>query len=97
MKSELKPLVKSVSIPLELTAVASATDAGIQKKSFGPGMITVIITNEEMNHMMKIVKLLAESGLLIKCAQKTIKSEARKGRFLSILYGTLRAKKFINR
>ena len=74
MKSELKPLAKSVSIPLELTAAASATDAAIQKKSFGSGMITVIISNEEMNHMMKIVKLLAESGLLIKGAQKTIKN-----------------------
>ena len=32
IKNVIKPLVKSVLIPLELTAVASAEDAGIHKK-----------------------------------------------------------------
>ena len=40
MKNVLKPLVNSVLIPLGLTAAASATDASIQKKMFGPGMNT---------------------------------------------------------
>ena len=37
MKNVLKPLAKSVLIPLGLTAAESATDAAIQKKMFGPG------------------------------------------------------------
>ena len=37
MKNVLTPLTKSVLVPLELTAAASATDAAIQKKNFGSG------------------------------------------------------------
>ena len=37
MKNVLKPLAKSVLIPLGLTAVASATDAAIHKKMLGSG------------------------------------------------------------
>ena len=40
MKNVLKTLAKSVLIPLGLTALASATDAAIQKKLFGSGMTT---------------------------------------------------------
>ena len=64
----LKPLAKSdlVLIPLGLTLAASATtDAGIHKKMFGSGFTTLIISNEEMNDIMKIVKSPDESGLLI--------------------------------
>ena len=57
MKYELKPLAKRVFIPLGLTAAASATDAAIQKKNLGSGMTTLIISNEEMNDVMKIVVL----------------------------------------
>ena len=87
----LKPLAKSVLIPLGLTAAASATDAAIHKKMFGSGMTTLIISTEEMNDIMKIVKLLEESGLLIKVVSQTIKNEPKeqKGRFLSTLVGTL--------
>ena len=87
----LKPLAKSVLIPLWLTAAASATDAAIHKKMFGSGMTTLIISTEEMNDIMKIVKLLEESGLLIKVVSQTIKNEPKeqKGRFLSTLVGTL--------
>ena len=49
MKSVLRPLAKSVFIPLGLTAAASATDATIQNKIFGYGMAILIISNEEMN------------------------------------------------
>ena len=85
----LKPLAKSVLIPLWLTA--AATDATIHKKMFGSGMTTLIISTEEMNDIMKIVKLLEESGLLIKVVSQTIKNEPKeqKGRFLSTLVGTL--------
>ena len=87
----LKPLAKSVLIPLGLTAAASATDAAIHKKMFGSGMTTLIISTEEMNDIMKIVNLLEESGLLIKVVSQTIKNEPKeqKGRFLSTLVGTL--------
>ena len=54
----LKTLAKSVSIPLELTAAASATDAAIHKKMFGSGVTTLTISNEEMNDNMKTVKSL---------------------------------------
>ena len=61
----LKPLAKSVLIPLGLTAAALATDAAIHKKIFGSGMTTLIISNEEMKDIMKIVKSLEQSGLSI--------------------------------
>ena len=76
-KNVLKPLAKSVLIPLGLTAVVSAIDASIHKKMFGSGSMTLIISNEEMNDIMKIVKSLVESGLLVKGVSKTIKNEAK--------------------
>ena len=59
------------------------------------GMTTLIISTEEMNDIMKIVKLLEESGLLIKVVSQTIKNEPKeqKGRFLSTLVGTLKQKR----
>ena len=90
----LKPLAKSVLIPLGLTAAASATDPTIHKKMFGSGFTTLIISNEEMEDIMKIVKSLEESGLSIKDVSKTIKNEAKeqKGWFLEMLLGTLGAR-----
>ena len=51
MKNVLKPLAKSVLIPLGLRAAAAATDAGINKKIVGPGTTTLIIFEEEMNNI----------------------------------------------
>ena len=51
----LKPLAKSVLIPLGLTTAASATEAAIYQKMFGSGTTTLIIFNEEMNGIIKIV------------------------------------------
>ena len=73
----LKPLAKSVLIQLGLIAAASATDATIHKKMFGSIMITLIISNEEMNDILKIIKSLEESGLLIKGVSETIKHESK--------------------
>ena len=75
-----------------LTAVASATDAAIHKKMFGSGFTTFIVSNEEIN-IIKIVKSLEESGLLIKGVSDTIKNEAKeqKENFLGMLLGTLDA------
>ena len=61
----LKPSAKSVLVQLGLTA-ASATDAAIHKKMFGSSTTTLIISNEEMNDIMKNIKSLEEFGLLIK-------------------------------
>ena len=58
IRNVLKQLAKSVLIPLGLTAVESATDAAIHKKMFGSDATTLIISNEEMNDFMKIVKFL---------------------------------------
>ena len=70
-----------------------APDVAIQKKIYESGTTALIISNEEMNDIMKIAKSLEESGLLIKCLSETIKNKTKeqKGRFLSILLGTLAA------
>ena len=93
IKNVLKRLDKSVLISLGLAASASATEAAINKKMLGSGMNTLIISNEEINDIMKIVKSLEESGLLIKVVSETIKNEAKeqKDGFLSMLLGTLDA------
>ena len=66
MKSVIKPLAKSVLIPLGLTTAASAADAGIHKKILGSGErlldlalphnnnTTLIISNDEMDDILKI-------------------------------------------
>ena len=74
MKNVLKVLAKSVLRLLGLTAAASATDAVIHKKMFESGITALISSNEEMNDIMKIVKSLEESGLLIKGVSETIKN-----------------------
>ena len=58
-------LVKTVLAPLGITAAASAIDAGIQKKIHGSGTTTLIISNEEMNDIMKIVQALKDSNILL--------------------------------
>ena len=60
IKNVIKPLDKSVLIPLGLTAAVSAADAGIHKKVLGSGTTTLIISNEEMNDIMKIVQALED-------------------------------------
>ena len=73
----LKPLAKSILIPLGLTAAASTTDTAIHKKIFRSGFTTLKISNEEINDIMKIVNSLEESGLLIKGVSETIKNETK--------------------
>ena len=58
IKNVIKPLAKSVLIPLGLTAAASAADAGIHKKILGSGNTTLIISNNDMEDLIKIVKSL---------------------------------------
>ena len=79
IKNVIKPLVKSVLIPLGLTAAASAADAGIHKKILGSGnMTTLIISNDEMGDIIKIVKSLEDSGLLINGLLKQFKMKKKK-------------------
>ena len=68
MENIIKSLAKSVLIPLELTAAAAAAaaDAGIHLKILGSGTTTLIISNNEMEDIIKIVKSLEDSGLLLK-------------------------------
>ena len=94
MKNVIKSLGKSVLVPVGLTEAASAADAGIHKKILGSGHnTTVIVSNDEMEDILKIVKSLEDSGILLKGVSETIKNESKeqRGRFLSMLLGTLGA------
>ena len=84
IKNVIKPLAKSVLFPLGLTAAASAADAGIHKKILGsdkhlldlafPNKTTLIISNDEMGDILKIVKSLENFGPLLKGVSETIKN-----------------------
>ena len=59
IKNVIQPLAKSALIPLGLTAAASAADAGIHKKILVSGYnTTLIISNDEMEDIIKKLKLL---------------------------------------
>ena len=91
------PLLKSVIKPLGMlvvTAAASATDPAINKNTLGSGNhTTLIISNDDMQDLFKIVKSLEDSGLLLDGIDETVKNEVKKqkGGFLSMLLGTLDA------
>ena len=93
IRNVLKLLAKSVSVPLGLTAAASGTDGAIHKKMFASGVTLLLISNEKMNNIMKKIKSLEESGLLVKNVSKTIKNKAKKRKrgFLNMSWGTLGA------
>ena len=98
IKSVIKPLAKSVLIPIGLTAAASAADAGMHKKILGsghnnPSSITLIISTNEMEDFIKIVCSLEDSGLLSKRVTETVQNKIKeqKAWFLSMLLGTLGA------
>ena len=83
------PLAKNVLAQLGLTAAMSAIDGSIQKKIHCSG----VIEQEDMKDIMKIIKALGNSGILLKGVSKAIKNETKeqKGGFLSMLLGTLGA------
>ena len=74
-------LAKDVLDPLGITAAASENDAGIQKKIHGSGTTTLIISNEEMNDIMKIVQALEDSNILLIGVTKTMKQKNKKEDF----------------
>ena len=100
IKNVIKPLAKSILIPLGLTAAASAADAAIHKNVLGLGHhpsysvvhndAILIISNDEMKDIIKIVKSLEDSSFLPEWVSETIQNEAREQRwgFLSTLLGT---------
>ena len=80
IKILIKPLARSVLIPLGLTAAASAADEGIHRKFLGSGNnnnTALIISDDEMKDIIKIVKSLEDSRLLLKGVSETIQKEAK--------------------
>ena len=96
LKSRL-PLLKSAVKPvgmLGLMAAASATDAAINKKILGSGnQTTLIISNDDMQDLLKIVKSLKNSSILLNGITETVKNEVKeqRGGFLSMFLDTLGA------
>ena len=88
------PLAKKLLAPLGLSAAMSAINGSIKKKMLGSGITTLIISNDEMDVILKIVKSLENSGVLLKGISETIQHEAKeqRGGFLDmLLLGTLGA------
>ena len=73
MKNVLKLLAKNLLMLLG----ASATDTGIQNKMFESDMTMLLISNEELNDIIKIVKYLKEFYFLINDVSETIQNEAK--------------------
>ena len=86
------PLAKNVLAPLGLTAAMSAIDGSTEKKIHGSG-VKLIIEQEDLKDIMKIIEALENSGILLKGVSKTIENETKEQRagFLSMLLGTLGA------
>ena len=70
---------KNVFSPLRIKAAALAIDAGIQKKKkiHGSGTKTLVISNEEMNDIMKTVQALEDSNILLKGVLKQLKTKQK--------------------
>ena len=70
------PLAKNILAPLGLTAAMSAIDGSIQKKIHGSG-VKLIIEQEDMNNIIKIIEALENSGILLKGVTKTIEMKLK--------------------
>ena len=108
IKNVITSWAKSVLIPLGLTAAAAAADAEILKKTLGSGgHTTLIISNKDIEDLIKIVKSLEDFVLLLKGVTESAQNEVKekKGGSLSTwldtlgasLLGSLLAGKGINR
>ena len=64
------PLGKNILALLGITAAASSIDAGIQKRIHGLGATILIMSNEEMNDIMKTV--LEDSNILLKTVTQKV-------------------------
>ena len=92
------PLARNILAPLEITAAVSAVHAEIQKKVHGSGTTTSIISNEEINNVMKFVQVLEDSNILLKRITKAIenKTKERNAGFLGMLLGASGASLLVN-
>ena len=86
MKNLMKPLAKSVLIPTGLSAASPAADSEIHKKILRSGTTTLIISNDETEDIIDIVKSREDSGLLLKGVSETIQNETKEQKvgFLSM-------------
>ena len=75
IKNIIETLGKSVLIPLGLTAAASAADAGVHKKIFESGNTTLITSNNKLGDIIKIVKSLEDSDLLLRGVTETVQNK----------------------
>ena len=76
----IKPAIsrgKNILAPLGLSAVMSATVAAIQKKMYRSGMATLIISNDDLDDLIKIITALEEHDILLKGTSKTIENETK--------------------
>ena len=71
------PFAKPTLAPLWITAAASAIDSGIQTKIHGSKTTSLIISNEEMNDILKIIQALEDSNILLKEITATIENETK--------------------
>ena len=74
------PLAKNVLAPLGISAAMSGIDESFKKKMLGSGTTTLIISNDEMDDILKIVKSFEDSGLLLKGVRETIQHEVKEQR-----------------
>ena len=88
-----KPLKTKVLPTLGLSALIRGIDCAIQKKIHGSGTTTLIISNKELNDIMKIIQALEDQGILLKGVSKTIKNDIKQqnGNGLGMILGTLGA------
>ena len=70
-------MAKNILTPLGVTAIASRIDGRIRKKIHGSRTAILIILDEEMNDIMKIVQALEGSNILMKGITKSIENETK--------------------
>ena len=69
-----------------VTTEVLATNPAIQERALGSEMAVLVFSNKNINDVIKVVKSLEESGLLVKGVREGIKTEAQKVRFLVCYY-----------
>ena len=81
--------------PVKINSSSSSSNSCSYSKEnfFGSGMTTLITSNEEMDDIVKMIKSLEKSGLLVKGFSETIKNQAKnqKDGFIGMLLGILGA------
>ena len=80
LSKSIKPAIsigKNILAPLGLSAAMSATDAAVQKKMYGSGNNTLIISNNNLNDLIKIVTTLEEHDILLKGTVKQLKMKQK--------------------